>query len=197
MEKSKKKAPLIAHVVLMGLLCALSIVSAIIIFTGNIPSGFEASEATYKTTAALYGAAHVVNALALVCGITYLLKGSGKSAAIWYKALVLLIALGVTLRLVGTLIHPGFGVNACLMIVIILALLALRFIKNLGKTRTWIIFCILLALELVLAVLTFDKNEIMASIAGNLSRLVLDGTIGIGIYEKYADKARRKANKQE
>ncbi|MBQ7699904.1 MAG: hypothetical protein IJT49_06140 [Clostridia bacterium] len=193
MEKSKKKAPLIAHVVLMGLLCALSIVSAIIIFTGNIPSGFEASEATYKTTAALYGAAHVVNALALTCGITYLLKGSGKSAAIWYKTLILLIALGVTLRLVGTLIHPGFGVNACLMIVIILALLALRFIKNLGKTRTWIIFFILIALELVLAVLTFDKNEVMASIAGNLSRLVLDGTIGISIYEKYADKAKRKA----
>ena len=197
MEKAKKKAPLIAHVVLMGLLCALSIVSAIIIFTGNIPSGFEASEATYKTTAAMYGAAHIINALALGCGITYLLKGSGKSAAIWYKTLVLLIALGVTLRLVGTLIHPGFGVNVCLMIVIILALLALRFIKNLGKTRTWIIFFILIALELVLAVLTFDKNEVMASIAGNLSRLVLDGTIGIGIYEKYADKAKRKANKQE
>ena len=193
MEKAKKKAPLIAHVVLMGLLCALSIVSAIIIFTGNIPSGFEASEATYKTTVALYGAAHVVNALALVCGITYLLKGSGKSAANWYKTLILLIALGVTLRLIGTFIHPGFGINVCLMIGIILALLVLRFIKNLGKTRTWIIFCILLALELVLAVLTFDKNEIMASIAGNLSRLVLDGTIGIAIYEKYADKAKRKA----
>ena len=57
MEKTKKTAPLIAHVALLALLCVLSIVSAIIIFTGNIPSGFEASEETYKTTAALYGAA--------------------------------------------------------------------------------------------------------------------------------------------
>ena len=83
------------------------------------------------------------------------------------------------------------------MIGIILALLALRFIKDLGKTRTWIIFCILLVLELVLAVLTFDKNEIFSSIAGNLSRIMLDCTIGIAIYEKYADKARRKAESNE
>ena len=192
MEKTKKTAPLIAHVVLMALLCILSIVSAVIIFTGNIPSGFEASEDIYKTTTTLYGVAHIANALALTCGIIYLLKGSGKSAAVWYKTLVLLVALGVTLRLIGTLIHPGFGVNACLMIGIILALLALRFIKNLGKTRTWIIFFILLALELILAILTFDKNEVMSSIAGNLSRIILDCTIGIAIYEKYVDKAARK-----
>ena len=191
MKKTKSSAATIAHVCLMALLCILSIVSAVIIFTGNIPSGFEASEETYKTTTALYGAAHIINALALVCGITYLLKGSGKSAAIWYKTMILLVALGVTLRLIGTLIHPGFGANTCLMICIILALLVLRFVKNLGKTRSWIIFVILFALELVLAILTFDKNEVMSSIAGNLSRLALDGTIGIGIYEKYADKARR------
>ena len=192
MKNSKKTASLIAHVAVLALLCVLSIVSAVIIFTGNIPSGFEASEDAYKATAALYGAAHIANALALACGITYLLKGSGKSAAIWYKTLVLLIALGVSLRLAGTLIHPGFGVNACLMIGIILALLVLCFVKNMGKTRTWIIFCILIALELALAIITFDKNEVMSSIAGNLSRLVLDGTIGLAIREKYADKAARK-----
>ena len=197
MEKTKKKASLIAHVALLSLLFILSIVSAVIIFTGNIPSGFETSKEIYRTTATLYGLAHVVNALALACGITYLLKGSGKSAAVWYKTLILLVALGVTLRLVGTLIHPGFGVSACLMIGIILALLALRFIKDLGKTKTWIIFFILLTLEIVLAVLTFDKNEVLSSIAGSLSRIILDCTIGIAVYEKYADKAKRKANKQE
>ncbi len=193
MKKSGKSKLIIVHLILMALLCIVSIVSAVIIFTGNIPAGFETSGEAYKTTVALYGAAHVVNALALLCGITYILKGSGKSAAIWYKTLVLLIALGVSLRLAGTLIHPGFGVNACLMIGIILALLVLCFVKNMGKTRTSIIFCILIALELALAIITFDKNEVMSSIAGNLSRLVLDGTIGLAIREKYADKEARKA----
>ena len=193
MEKTKKSKLVIVHLILMFLLCALSIVSAVIIFTGNIPSGFEASEDTYKTTATLYGAAHVVNAFALACGITYILKGSGKSAAMWYKTMILLIALGVVLRLIGTLIHPGFGLNACLMICIIIALLILCFVKNLGAKKSWIIFGVLITLELVLAVITFDKNEVMSSIAGNLSRLVLDGTIGLAIREKYADKAKRKA----
>ena len=193
MKNSKKTASLIAHVAVLALLCVLSIVSAVIIFTGNIPSVFEASEDAYKATAALYGAAHIANALALGCGITYLLKGSGKSAANWYKTLILLIALCVVLRLIGTLIHPGFGLNACLMIGIIIALLVLCCVKNLGAKKSWIIFGILITLELVLAVITFDKNEVMSSIAGNLSRLVLDGTIGLAIREKYADKAKRKA----
>jgi hypothetical protein len=192
MEKTKKSKLVIVHLVLMVLLCVISIVSAIIVFTGNIPSGFETSKEVYKTTTTLYGAAHVVNALALVCGITYLLKGSGKSAATWYKALVMLVTLGVTLRLIGTLIYPGFNFAAGLMIGIILALLILCFVKNLGEKKSWIIFYILLALELVLAFVMFDKNEVMSSIAGNLSRLVLDGSIGLAIREKYADKAARK-----
>ena len=41
------------------------------------------------------------------------------------------------------------------------------------------------------------KNEVLSSIAGSLSRIILDCTIGIAVYEKYADKAKRKANKQE
>ena len=96
----------------------------------------------------------------------------------------------------GSSYAKGSGIDFETLL-IILALLALLFIKDLGKTKTWIIFFILLAMELVLAVLTFDKNEVMSSIAGNLSRLVLDGTIGIAIREKYADKAARKARSNE
>ena len=191
MEKAKTSKLVIFHLVLMVLLFVLSIVSAVIVFTGNIPAGFEASKETYKTTTTLYGLAHIVNAMALMHGIVYILKGSSKAAANWYKTLVLLVAFGVVLRLVGTLIYPGFGVNVCLMIGIIAALLALRFVKNLGARNSWIIFGILIALELILAVITFDKNEMLSSIAGNLSRLVLDGTIGLALREKYLDKAAR------
>ena len=70
-----------------------------------------------------------------------------------------------------------------------------RITKN--YTKTWIIFFILLAPELVLAVLTFDKNEVMSSIAGNLSRLVLDGTIGIAIYEKIHGQGEKKSKKNK
>ena len=44
MEKTKKSKLVIVHLILMVLLCVISIVSAIIFFTGNIPSGFETSK---------------------------------------------------------------------------------------------------------------------------------------------------------
>ena len=192
MGNVRKSKLLLVHTILMALLGIMSIASAVIVFTGNIPEGFEAGKETFKTTAALYGAAHVVNAVALACGITYTMKGSGKAAAKWYKALVLLVALSITLRLIGTLIYPGFNVNACLMIVSIIILLILCFVKDLGDQKTWILFHVLLAVEIALAIITFDKREVMSSIAGNLSRLMLVGTIGLAIREKYQDKARRK-----
>ena len=191
MEKLGQSKLKIVHLILMILLCVMSIVSAGIIFTGNIPSGFETSAEAYKTTTTLYGIAHVVNALALLCGITYLLKGSGKQAAFWYKTLVLLATVGVAFRLIGTLIRPGFGLTACLMIGIIIALLVLRFVKNLGERNTMLVFHVLVTLEVVLAIAMFDKSEALSSIAGSLTRLVLDSCIGLAIREKYADKTAR------
>ena len=191
MKEKKLSAALICHLVIMALLCVVSIISAVIIFTGNIPSGFETSAEIYKTTTTLYGVAHVMNALALICGIIYLVMGSGKNVSFLYKTFILLVMIGVGLRLSGTMVHPGFGAAACIMIAIILSLFILTFIKNLGKTKTMIFFYILLALEIALGIIMFDKNEVLSSIVGELSRLVLIGTIGIAITAKYADKAAR------
>jgi len=189
MNEKKLSAQIICHIVLMGLLFAVSIASAIIIFTGNIPEGFDTK--AYLTTTSLYGAAHILNAVCLMCGIIYLAKGGGKNVRVLYKTFILLMAVGVVLRFIGTLIHPGFNASVCLMIVIIVALLILCFGKDLGKKNTMIIFYILIAAELAVGILTFDKNEVFSSIVGNLSRLVLAGSIGIAIFAKYDDKAAR------
>lgn len=187
MNAKKLSVPAICHLILMAVLCVLSITSAVIVFSGNTPSGFEVNQ----TTVMFYAVTHVINAVALGCGILYMLKGSGKNVAPLYKTFILLVTLGVVLRLIGTLIDPGFGLRPALMIAVILALIVLTFVKNLGKQTTWIVFYILLALEIVLAIVTFDKAEVLSSIAGNLTRLVLAGSIGIAIHAKYADKAAR------
>ena len=191
MDKGKFSSLKKVHMCLMVLLCLVSIASAIIIFTGNIPTGYETSGAEYRTTHILYGVAHVVNALALACGMTYLLKGGNKQSAKWYKTFVALVLLGVILRLIGTLIRPGFGLPACLMIGIVIVLLVLSFVKNLGRQKSALVCYLLLALELVLAIVTFDKGEPLSSIACSLIRMVLDGSIGLAIQEKYLDKAAR------
>lgn len=191
MKEKKLTGLMLCHLILMALLIVLSCVSAGIVFTGKIPEGFVVNSQAYKTSVTLYGVAHVANALALAHGIMYLLKGSGKQAAGYYRTFIMLVALGIALRLIGTLVYPGMGPSVCLMIGILLALLVLGFVKDLGAQKTWVVFYVLLALEVVLAIVMFNKAEAMSSIAGSLSRLVLDVTIGLAIRAKYADKAAR------
>lgn len=191
MKEKRFNLLLILQLALMFVLIIVSIISAVIIFTGNIPEGFEASAKEYNVTTSLYGIAHIVNALALTCSIVYFLLGSGKEESFLYKGFIFLAMVSVVLRMIGTLIYPGFGVSVCLMILIIFTLFALTFGINLGKNKTWILFYALLAFELALAIFMFDKNEILPSIVGNLSRLVLAGSIGISINAKYKDKASR------
>ena len=94
-------------------------------------------------------------------------------------------------RLFSRFFFPGFDLSAGLMIGSVLMLLILIFAKDLGRTRSWCVFYVLLALDLILAILTFDGREALSSIASGLTRLVLDGTIGLAIRAKYADKAAR------
>ena len=190
-ERKKTDTKIICHVILMAVMLVLSIISAVFIFSNKYPSGFEVSKTINVATDTLYGISHIINALALAFGIVYMLKGSGKNAAIYYKIFIQWVTLGILLRLIGTLIGSGFGLSACLMIAIILLLLVLTIVKNLGKVKTYIVYYVLLALEVVLAIVTFDKVNTMPSIAGSLTRLVLIGTIGIAIFAKYADKAAR------
>ena len=189
--KNKMSSLTTCHLILMGIMCILCCASSIIIFTGNIPEGYEVVTEAHKTASLITGFSHAVNALALICGMAYIRKGSGKDVAGIYKAFLLLVTLGLGLRLAGKLVFPGFDVAAGLMIGSVLMLLILTFVKDLGRTKTWTVFYILLALDLVVAILTFDSREALSSIASGLTRLILDGTIGLAIRAKYMDKAER------
>lgn len=192
MENKKLNAPVACHLSLMGILCVMSIVSAFIIFSGQVPEGYGVTNSTaHQTQTYIVGAGHVLNVLALICGMYYLLKGAGKNVAVVYKSFLLLIMLGLVMRLIGRFVFPGFDVAAALMIGSILMLMILTFGKDLGKTNTWIAFWILFVLDLVVAILMFDSREVLSSIASGLTRLVLDGSIGIAIAAKYKDKASR------
>lgn len=189
--QKKMNTMTLCHVILMGILAVLCCVSAGIIFSGHIPEGFEIVTEEQKTASNIIGVGHAVNAAALVFGIVYLLKGSGKNVAGLYKAFMLLVTLGLVMRLIGKLIFPGFDVSSCLVIAGVILLLILTFGKNLGKARTQCVYYILLALELALAILWFDSREALSSIASSLTRLVLEGSVGIAIWAKYRDKSAR------
>lgn len=192
MENKKITPSLTCHVILMCILCVMSIVSASIIFSGNIPEGYDvASNASHQTASTIIGVSHIVNALALICGMYYMVKGGGKNVALVYKSFLMLVLLGLAVRLVSRFVFPGVDVATVLMIGSLLMLLVLSFAKDLGRTNTWVVYGILLTLDLVVAILSFESREVLSSIASGLTRLVLDGSIGIAIYTKYKDKASR------
>lgn len=189
--ENKRNAAFYCHVILMCIMLVLSCISAGIVFFGKIPEGYEVVTDAHKTASLIMGISHAVNALALAFGIAYMMKGATKAVAGLYKAFLLLATISVALRLAGKIIFPGFDVAAGLLIGCVLMLLILTFGKDLGREKTWCAFFILMALDIAVAILFFDKREAFSSIASGLTRLVVDGTIGIAITAKYKDKATR------
>ena len=189
--KKKISWLLICLVILMGAMCILSCVSAGMIFTGNNAKGGEAVTEAQKTADLITAFSHIANAIALICGIIYILKGSGKNVAGLYKGFVTLVTIGLALRLAARLVFPGFDVISALMIGALSALLILSFGKDLGRKNTWSMFYSLIILDVAVGILMFDSKDAFSSIHSGVTRLALDGTIGVAISLKYKDKAAR------
>ena len=181
----------ICFIVQLGILVVLSCISSAFIFSGHMPQGEEVISDAQRTASLFTGFAYTVNEFAMICGIIYWLRGRGKDSSRLYKAFMLQVTIGMVLRLIGKIIYPGFDVSAVLMICSSILLLILTFVPDLGRIKTWAIYCAVLALEIAVAILVFDAKEAFSSIAFGLTRLALVGTIGFAIRSKYEDKAAR------
>ena len=173
----------ICFIIQLGILVVLSCISSAFIFSGHMPQGEELVSDAQRTASLFTGFAYTVNEFAMICGIIYWLRGRGKDSSRLYKAFMLQVTIGMVLRLIGKIIYPGFDVAAVLLI--------LTFVPDLGRIKTWAIYCAVLALEIAVAILVFDAKEAFSSIAFGLIRLALVGTIGFAIRSKYEDKAAR------
>ncbi|MBR4257009.1 MAG: hypothetical protein IKQ18_07560 [Clostridia bacterium] len=134
----------------------------------------------------------------LTVGIVYLLMQYGKQAASFYKAFLIL---HISVAVMTTVIYVFFSEPNVLYItgsiiyaVKIAILLILAFWRDLGKKKTWILFYILLSLDLailLLAIVYMAINGFNITFMGFVSALVADGTIGLSVRGKYADKDKR------
>lgn len=77
------------------------------------------------------------------------------------------------------------------LVVKTIALLVLVFVKDLGKRNTWIVFCILIFVDLVGGLSYLGDAVVAQRLIATLSRLTMDGSIGLAIRGKYADKDAR------
>ena len=208
MNDKKKMTPLMTcHLILMVIFAlgslAIGVLLLIAASSGEI-KGYQTSASLIVSIALCF----LLNVPALCCGILYLVKGYAKSAAAFYKGFLLISAVAVLANGYVFSITPALTDNAekadpqttlILRIIVIsllvakfLILMILTFAKDLGKRNTWILFGILLAVDLVFALFIQTTGSfIVIRITNVLSRLLMTGTIGLAIKGKYDDKDAR------
>ena len=146
----KKSSPLkIAHLVLMIAMACGTVGAAV-----NFIVGYHNASANTERLSNLMNVFLMAFILAmLVFGAMYLMKGYAKQAANDYKAFMILhiivcvltIYIDLSFYKVNALMIAISVVNACKAVL----LLILAFGKDIGRSRTWILFYILLALDIV------------------------------------------------
>ena len=194
----KKSSPLkIAHLVLMIAMACGTVGAAV-----NFIVGYHNASANTERLSNLMNVFLMAFILAmLVFGAMYLMKGYAKQAANDYKAFMILhiivcaltIYIDLSFYKVNALMIAISVANACKAVL----LLILAFGKDLGRSRTWILFYILLALDivkLVFAIINMANIGFDFSFMGYVTALIADGTIGLAIRGKYEDKSARGRN---
>ena len=136
--------------------------------------------------------------LMLIMGAVYLLKGYSKQAAVYYKAFMLF---HVGVCVISDIVNLFFYKTTALMVMISVLyvfkafdLLIMVFGKDLGKKRTWILFYVIIGLDisaLILAVINMAKVGFDFSFTGYVTALIADGTIGLAVRGKYKNKEAR------
>lgn len=190
----KNKNPfMICHIILMAALILICGITAVMMIGGF---GFDGTDRLHLLFRGIF---NVMSIFAMLIGLLYILNEYGKPAAKYYKAFMFLQIIETILLVLIELMFSNidialiFGIAILIDKVIILSILVFK--KDLGKTNTWSLFYVMLFLDIVGVTLTMinnsSKNLLFFSIAAVIVRLTLDGTVGLSIRGKYADKASR------
>ena len=134
----------------------------------------------------------------LMMGAVYIIKDYSKQASVFYKAFLFLNVGVSVLSIIVNLVY--YTVNPLMIAICILYgfkaldFLILVFWKDLGQKRTWILFYVILGLDivaLILAVINMVNIGFDFSFTGYVTALIADGTIGLSVRGKYENKASR------
>ena len=134
----------------------------------------------------------------LIMGAIYIIKDYSKQAAVFYKAFLFLhvgvCVLSIIVNLCFYTVNPLVIVICILYAFKAIDLLILVFRKDLGKKKTWILFYVILGLDLlalILSVINMVNIGFDFSFTGYVTALIADGTIGLSVKGKYENKEAR------
>lgn len=193
---------MICHIVLLCILILIRAFNTFAIISGNMINEEAKGWFDASVRIGVFGALNFATVLALIFCFIYCWKGYSKSAAGFYKSFLVLTAAGSALSIAVVAIANTLGMGlvkamvpaVAIMAVKIILLLILAFAKDLGKKNTEIVFWVLLVLDLLFGFMFADVSSVRLYRVGVVvSRLLVDGTIGLSIRGKYKDKEARGA----
>ena len=191
---SKKSSVTIIHLIMMFLMMFGTIGGAANFIIGAV--GSETSSALLSNITNIVLMAVILSML--IMGTVYIIKNYSKQAAVFYKSFLFLhvgvCALSIIINLFFYAVTPLMIVICILYAIKAVDLLILVFWKDLGKKRTWILFYVILGLDitaLLLAVFNMVNIGFDFSFTGYVTALIADGTIGLSVKGKYENKEAR------
>ena len=131
----------------------------------------------------------ITEVLALGFAICYLVKGYTKSGAVYYKLFLVFFVLLAAMTIIKPITH-GQTVVIIPHVLFLFVLLILTFWKNLGEKRSWILYGLLVLIQIAITVpALLSKNT--SRMLDMISHLMLVGTYGFMLKGKYEDKKER------
>ena len=183
--KKKLSTLMIVHLVLLILFLVATLVGGIVVATSN-----ESSILTGELKIFIYIFA-LVNIVCLALGVVYILNGYEKKAALYYKGFMIAALVLTAMTVVYLIIKDKITISLFLCAIKVALLAIITFWKNLGKKYTVIVFFVIVAFDVVSLIEGIVTQASIGGYADVAIRLVTDGTIGLNIKGKYADKDAR------
>lgn len=184
------------HLIIMVLTLIPNFIIALGLLAVREPLGVQTKFGTEGLYLGMVLAAMIAEGFSMVCGIVYVLRDYRKTAADYYKFMMLLYVISKFFLMYSTFVYGGLRLSMLANAAEVVILSMLTFGKDLGRQRTMSLFYALLSCELILSLLGgFAGAGVATAVAGRLTsalmRVVLAGTVGLAIKGKYEDKSAR------
>ena len=133
----------------------------------------------------------VIKMLGLLFAGFYIILGYRKDAAKYYKIFGLLYMLSIVAGIISCLSNTFSITMIICEVLIIVDVFALIFVKDLGKTKSFVICAILVSLQIVLTALAYSESDPSIVKINTFIGIDFACLFGIMTYAKYLDKAER------
>ena len=136
-----------------------------------------------------------IRLLALLFAGFYIISGYSKNASAYYKIFGIIYALGKVIGIISSINHMPTVPEIICDILIIIGILVLTFVKNLGKTASFIICAVLVLLQITLLIIAYVLGNPLIVKINMYICIDLACLFGIMTYAKYLDKVEREGKK--